>query len=454
MTNEKQNESVNGPELRADDETLGEPTKSSESGRPDAEHALPRIQLGSPRRGRRLAKKTKATKITAEQRLLILDTWKRSGLPAKDFAPLVGLSKHTLYSYKKRFEEHGPAGLMEQKRGRQRGSTLNELTKRTILMLKEANPEFGCQRISDMLARGPALGASASAVSRVLKEAGYELEDVPTRPHRDKPRRFERAKPNQLWQTDIFTFMLKRQNRRVYLVGFMDDHSRFMVGYGLHSSQSTALVLEALRSSISNYGVPEEILTDNGSQYVTWRGKSQFSKELEKRGIRQVVAKPRRPRTLGKIERFWGSLWRECVEAAVFVDLEDARRRLGHFMDHYNFHRTHQGIDGLVPADRFFSASEQVLAAQKERIAQNALELARHGTPKEPLYLTGQAGGRGFTVHSEGERVYLTREGEARKEVDLEVPTPIATPAETGPGESPLDGALEELVESLQEDKT
>ena len=125
-----------------------------------------------------------------------------------------------------------------------------------------------------------------------------------------------------------------------------------MVSYGLHASQSTALVLEVLRAGLTNYGVPEEILTDNGSQYVTWRGKSAFSKELEKRGIRQVVAAPRRPQTLGKIERFWGTLWRECVEAAVFHDLGDAQRRIGLFIDHYNFQRPHQGIGGLVPADR------------------------------------------------------------------------------------------------------
>jgi putative transposase len=62
---------------------------------------------------------------------------------------------------------------------------------------------------------------------------------------------------------------LKRQNRRVYLVAFMDDHSRFIVGYGLHASQSSALVMEVLRASLAGYGVPEEILTDNGSQYVT-----------------------------------------------------------------------------------------------------------------------------------------------------------------------------------------
>jgi len=45
-------------------------------------------------------------------------------------------------------------------------------------MLKESNPDWGCQRISDMLVRGPALPASPTAVARVLKEAGYELEEV------------------------------------------------------------------------------------------------------------------------------------------------------------------------------------------------------------------------------------------------------------------------------------
>lgn len=438
MTDEKWDESTDEAELGA------EPRHGSDG---------TRMRLGSPKRGRRLQRRG-GRKFTAEQRLLVLDVWQRSGLPAKDFAPLVGMSKHTLYAWKKRFEEQGPAGLVTAKRGRKTGSSLPELTKRTILMLKEAHPSFGCRRISDELARGPALGASATAVAKVLKEAGYELVDEPTRPHPDKPRRFERQGPNDLWQTDIFTFMLKRQNRRVYLVGFMDDHSRFIVGYGLHASQSTALVLEALRAAISNHGVPIEVLTDNGTQYVTWRGTSKFAKECQARGIKQIVAKPRRPQTLGKIERFWGTLWRECVETAVFRDLDDARRRIGHFIDHYNFHRPHQGIGGIAPADRFYGASEQVLATQRKRIADNALELAKNGTPKKKLFLTGKSGDKSFTVHSEGERVFLTRKGEPRKEIDLVPPPQSVVPKPLmGPGTSPLDEGLTELAEAFGEEE-
>jgi hypothetical protein len=309
------------------------------------------------------------------------------------------------------------------------------------------------------------LPASPSAVARVLHEAGYELEEVPTRPHPDPVRHFERAQANQLWQTDLFSFVLKRQNRRVYLVAFLDDHSRFLVGFGLHASQSSALVLEVLRAALASYPAPQEILTDNGTQYVTWRGKSAFSKELEKRGIRQIVSRPRHPQTLGKIERFWGTLWRECVEAAVFVDLGDARQRIGLFIDHYNFQRPNQGIDGLVPADRYFGVAAEVLQTLKARVAANALELARHGLPKQPLYLTGQVGGRPVSIHAEGERVILLGPAGTRQEVDWSVPEPrtelpgpvcpagevaseLVPDKEGTPGTSVVDDGLRRLAES------
>jgi hypothetical protein len=198
---------------------------------------------------------------------------------------------------------------------------------------------------------------------------------------------------------------------------------------------------------------------------VTWRGKSAFSRELEKRGIRQVVAAPRRPQTLGKIERFWGSLWRECIESAIFLDLGDAQKRIGLYIDHHNFQRVHQGIDGLVPADRFFGAAPEVKKTLQARVAANALELARHGTPKAPFYLTGQVGGQPFSVHAEGERVILTG-AEGRREIDLlppavppvaeTLPEPVCPSAQVSsladedhepplPGTSPVDEGLSQL---------
>src|SRR5437868_5450483 len=119
----------------------------------------PRVLFG-PRKGgsgktRKLLKPEDARKaaFTPQQRLLLLDTWRRSGLPAGDFAALVGLSKHTLYAWKKAFDTEGPAGLMQQPRTRAGGRQLSDLTRRTILMLKQSHPDWGCQRISDVLWR-------------------------------------------------------------------------------------------------------------------------------------------------------------------------------------------------------------------------------------------------------------------------------------------------------------
>ena len=389
-------------------------------------------------------------------------------MPGNDFGAIVGLAAQTLYTWKRRFEQYGPAGLDDAaKKKLPLGSKLPEITQRTVLMLKKAHPDWGCQRISDVLCRGPGLPASANAVARVLKQAGYVTEEQPTKPHPDHVRAFERATPNQLWQSDLFTFILKRQNRRLYLVAFMDDHSRFIVGYGLHASQSAALVLEVFRAAVASCSSPQEVLTDNGAQYVTWRGTSAFARELQKRGIKHVVASPHRPQTLGKVERFWGTLWRECLEAAIFLDLEDARRRIGHFIDYYNFQRPHQSLDGLTPADRFFGAAPQTLATLKARVQANALELARGGLPKAPFYMTGQVGGKPFSLHAEGERVYMLAEDGQRKEIDLvppaaqeqQIPAPVcaqgvvntdlADEIEPPPGTSPLDDGLRQLAEEL-----
>jgi transposase InsO family protein len=442
-----------------------------------------RLAGRGPSAGRRLVSPQEAAasnrKLTPEQKLLILDTWQRSGLPVSDFAELVGINRVTLYGWKKRFEELGPAGLDDQPRKKAPGK-IPDLTKRTILMLKKANPQWGCQRISDVLYRGPGLPASANSVAAILREGGYVLEEQPTSPHPDKVRSFERAKPNQLWQTDLFTFILKRQNRRIYLVAFMDDHSRFITGYALHASCTAPLVIEAFKAAVVSVGAPQEVLTDNGPQYVTWRGTSRFAAELQRRGIRHIVATPRRPQTLGKVERFWGTLWRECLDCAVFLDLADAQKRVGHFIDYYNFQRPHQGIDGLTPADRFFGAAPQILATLKARVSANALELARSGLPKTPFYITGQVNGKPFSVHAEGERLFMLGEQGQRTEIDLATAQQIAGPsaieaaapradlpepvtahglvnadlqheAEPPPGVSPLDESLEQLNEALGE---
>src|SRR5207237_9453251 len=102
------------------------------------------------------------------------------------------------------------------------------------------------------------------------------------------------------------------------------------------------------------------------------------------------------------------------------------------------FQRPHSAADGLFPADRFVGAASEVRKVLEARVAKNALEIAQSGSKPPPLYITGQVGGKGFSVHAEGEQIYLTREGERREEVAL-VPPP--RPEERPAPRVPLPGA-------------
>lgn len=125
----------------------GDPTEeSSLSSLPGREEDFPEEPraLEKLRRQRRRQVLRKAEDLcqplSGPKKILLLDTWKRSGLAAREFAALTGVTKESLYAWRRKFLLEGPAGLMEKPRGTPRGSRLPDLTQRTILMLKEAHP--------------------------------------------------------------------------------------------------------------------------------------------------------------------------------------------------------------------------------------------------------------------------------------------------------------------------
>jgi len=271
-----------------------------------------------------------------------------------------------------------------------------------VTATRTEHPEWGTRRIVDVLARFEALGVSETEVRRILHEAGLMPETREQgRPHEHGPRRFERAAPNQMWQSDIFTFLLRR-HERLYLTAFMDDHSRYIVGWALAHHQRSTLVMEALARGLAAYGTPEEILTDQGRQYTAWRGETDFEEELRRNGIRHVKSRPQHPQTLGKVERFWKTLWDEWLSKTVFADYADCEKRLGLFIDGYNFQRPHQALGGLTPADRFFRSAPQVREAVEKSVAANATRLSHEQPPRKPFYLVGRLGDQDLTIAAQG----------------------------------------------------
>jgi transposase InsO family protein len=328
-----------------------------------------------------------------------------SGLTRTEVAELIGVHDHTLSAWRKRFDEGGVEAFVRKP------STVAvrrrcEALEARIVARRQAEPEAGVRRIRDELRREEGLEVSAEKVRQTVNEAG--LGNPPPEPHRRPPqvRRFERPVPNALWQIDIFTFTLKRLYQ-VYLVGIIDDHSRYIVGWGLYRRQTADAVLEVVKGAIGQWGAPREILSDNGRQFVSWRGKSHFQKVLMREGIDHARSAPHHPMTLGKIERFWQTIWVEFLEEAVFASFADACQRIEHWVAFYNHRRPHQGIDGACPADRFYGLANDIEQAVAQGCKENSLRLALGQEPQPPLYLLGQLGTKDVRLVRKGDEIEL-----------------------------------------------
>jgi transposase InsO family protein len=330
----------------------------------------------------------------------------------EDFARVWGVGQNSLRNWLRRYEEEGPKGL-ERKQYGQAGRPRRRGMREEIAEVQKKYPDFGLRKVKDFLARFHGVRVSTGSVRNTLQERGVDT----ARPRRRRrkiqpPRRFERARAGELWQTDITSFVLTRHSQRVYLTVFLDDYSRYIVSWGLYLQQKQDIVIETLLSGIDRFGKPKEVLSDQGRQYFAWRGKSDFQKLLIREGIQHVVARTHHPQTVGKTERFWATVGEEFWERIQPQELTEAKERFGHFVAHYNHFRPHQGIDGMVPADRFFGVEKQVREAMEKTMDRNELHLALGEAPRKPVFLVGQIGDQQVSMHGErGRLIFQTQDG-------------------------------------------
>jgi len=325
------------------------------------------------------------------------------------------VSIKTLANWIKKYRDDGENGLKDKPRGGKAGrAQVHREVKDKIVEIKKEYPIFGSRKISDVLKRIFFLKASPETVRQTLQKE--DLVQPPKRKPRknpQKPRFFERSTPNQMWQTDIFSFRLGGQS--AYLLGYIDDYSRYIVGLGLYRKQTAENLLEVYRQAIGETGVPAEMLTDNGRQYTNWRGVTRFEKEMKKDRIKHIKSQPHHPMTLGKIERFWKTIWTEFLDRCQFDSMETARERIALWVKYYNHRRPHQGIGGLCPADRYFEITSDLRKVMEKNIEENILEQALRGRSTKPFYMVGRMNGQSVVLQAEKGKVSFSVEGEEKQ---------------------------------------
>lgn len=347
------------------------------------------------------------------------------GIPISLLSKEVGCSPDVIRRWAKAYEERGEAGLRKGVVPAGSRRRLPGPVREKIVEIKKREPLFGVKRISHLLKRAFFLSASPETVRRTLRAESLIVPSRKKHQHNiTRPRFFERSTPNQLWQSDIFTFRLG--GRYAYLIGFIDDYSRHMVGLELYRSQTADQVLEVYRRAVGEYGVPKEMLTDRGRQYTNWRGSTRFERELGKDRVKHIKSQAHHPMTLGKIERFWKTIYEEFLVRAQFGSFEEARERIRQWVQYYNHKRPHQGIGGLCPADRYFEIQAELRKTMEQGIAENVLEMALRGKPKEPFYMVGRMEGQSVVLRAEKGKLRLMvddEEGGGKQEMVYEVPS-------------------------------
>jgi len=244
------------------------------------------------------------------------------------------VDRKMFYRWWKRYQTQGWIGLEEKPRGRPRCSGLDDFLKEKVIKLRRRY-EWGPSKIAGCLNR-KGCAVDHNQVYKIICAAG--LNHPISEPRKTwGTKRFEREHCNSLWQADF-----KLCSDDYWMISYQDDHSRFITGSVKIYSPTGENAMLLLDRAVRRFGVPAQILTDQGTQFKPARGEtSAFDMHCHELGIEHITASVRRPTTCGKIEAFHKAYE---VESHLFKEHWS-------FIRYYNYTRPHEGINYFTPAE-------------------------------------------------------------------------------------------------------
>jgi len=335
-------------------------------------------------------------RYTASEKQEILEKSQKLGVSKA--AEQHHVSVAIIYIWRKQLKEKGLPGLEDGRIHNRGAKPIPDWKRKKVLAIKETDPGYGPSQIRNQLRR-EGVTISIESVRNVLRAAGFELSQ------RHAPRkdyiRFEASRPLELVQIDIVEFYIHKQ--KVYLVLLLDDYSRFLLNFSLLEQCNMEKIEEMVSSAISRYGKMERILSDRGFVFHGWRGINAFERFLEEMDIYHIHTSPYHPETIGKIEAVNKNIQKELIRQIEFGSISDAREQITEWIWRYNYHRVHQGLDGLcVPADRFHGWLPEVERGLS-KLVEGGIDLTQRHVNLFNISLSG--GKIGLTIL--GRKVYI-----------------------------------------------
>jgi len=245
-------------------------------------------------------------------------------------AELIRCSARSVRNWIRKWRWGGKAALEERSR-RPNGIRYLEREKVDQILDIRRRHGYGCSKISFDVR------CSSSTVHRYLDAHQLNRQS----PGRRRFRSFERKHSNTLWQMD---YTMLREN--VWVLQVVDDHSRFIVGAKMMITPDGDETMTFLEECFSRYGVPEQFLTDHGTQFYSVKGgESAFDRFCLREMVQHILASIAHPQTLGKTEQRHNMLKNYLARSE--VDMACASRSeiaeaVGDWTEHHNFHSPHE----------------------------------------------------------------------------------------------------------------
>ena len=301
----------------------------------------------------------------AEQRYKAVQAVLADGRTVAEVASDLGVSRRTMHRWLVRYEAGGMEGMGDRShRPAHCPHQMTATVEAMVLEMRRSHTYWGARRIAFELTRKKIEPApSESAVYRCLVRAAV-IDPMTRRRRRETWKRWERGSPMELWQLDVVHgFLLANGTSAKALTG-IDDHSRFCVSACLMASERTQAVCDGFNSALRTYGVPAQVLTDNGKvftgRYAQPPVEVLFDRICRENGIDHILTRPASPTTTGKIERFHRTLRIEFNTRQVFRNLKTAQEALDEWVRYYNTQRPHQSLSDGTPESRFHAGEGEV----------------------------------------------------------------------------------------------
>lgn len=254
-------------------------------------------------------------------------------------------------------------GKVNEHNGRvPRDHWLEAWEKEKIIACFREYPLEGYRRLAFMMLDRDIVAVSPSSVYRVLKAAGL-LADRWQKPSRKGRGFVQPLAPHDHWHID-FSYV-NVGGTFYYLCSVLDGCSRYVVAWDIREAMKEAdaeLVLQRAREE--HLQARPQIISDNGPQFVA----KDFKEFLRLWQTRHVLTSPHYPQSNGKLERFHRTLKEQAIRPKTPLTLEDARRVVGEFVNHYNLVRLHSALGYVTPKDRLKGRHLAIYQARDQKL--------------------------------------------------------------------------------------